>query len=147
VPLEADLVRGLLRSSHELDFRLLSSPATVDREPQGHSAEEELLNSRQGTCPLTQRQLIEEYFIEHRTKLLDLAAFLDRLDRASQQDAADDFRLAALRRALQVLSSDAEVSRLETIQMILSDTRTNLLEQIDRKSAFGAYGGPRQERG
>ena len=33
------------------------------------------------SCPLTQRQLIDEYFMEHRTKVLDLAAFLDRLDR------------------------------------------------------------------
>ena len=35
------------------------------------------------TCPLTQRQLIDEYFMEHRTKVLDIAAFLDRLDRAA----------------------------------------------------------------
>ncbi|MBA2447808.1 MAG: hypothetical protein H0V51_07270, partial [Chloroflexi bacterium] len=48
-----------------------------------------------GTCPLSQRQLLEEYFIEHRTKILDLAAFLDRLDRAREQDAGDDFRLRA----------------------------------------------------
>jgi hypothetical protein len=105
------------------------------------------MDARHATCPLTERQLVEEYFIEHRTKVLDLAAFLDRLDRASQRDAADDFRLGALRRALQVLCTDAGPSRLEAIQMILSDTRTDLLEQLDRKSAFGAYGGAREERG
>ena len=32
--------------------------------------------------PLTGRELVDEYFIENRTKLLDIAAFLDRLDRA-----------------------------------------------------------------
>ena len=99
------------------------------------------MDRRAGTCPLTQRQVIEEYFIEHRTKVLDLAAFLDRLDRASALNAGDDFRLVALRRALEVLCTDGGASRLGRIQMILSDTSTELLEQLDRKSAFGAYGG------
>ena len=94
-----------------------------------------------GTCPLSQRQLIEEYFIEHRTKVLDLAAFLDRLDRASGLDGSDDFRLVALRKSLKVLCSDNGPSRVEAVQMILSDTSTDLLDQLDRKSAFGAYGG------
>jgi hypothetical protein len=103
------------------------------------------MNTRQGTCPLDQRQLVEEYFIEHRTKVLDLAAFLDRLDRARELNAGDDFRLLGLRRALDVLSQGAGPTRLETIQMILSDTSSELLEQLDRKSAFGAYAGGRQE--
>ena len=102
------------------------------------------MNGRLATCPLSQRQLIEEYFIEHRTRVLDLAAFLDRLDRASGLDAAHDFRLVALRRALEVLCRDDGPSRLEAIQMILSDTSTDLLDHLDRKSAFGAYGGRQQ---
>jgi hypothetical protein len=93
-----------------------------------------------GTCPLTQRQLIEEYFIEHRTKILDLAAYLDRLDRARERDAEDDFRLGAVRRALEVLSG-SDGQRMQRIQMILSDPRTDLLDHLDRKSAFGAFGG------
>ena len=32
--------------------------------------------------PLTAAQLIDEYFIENRTRLLEIAAFLDRLDRS-----------------------------------------------------------------
>src|SRR5215208_1832968 len=97
-----------------------------------------------GTCPLSQRQLLEEYFIEHRTKILDLAAFLDRLDRAREQDAGDDFRLTAFRQALEALSADTP-SRIQAVQMILSDPRSELLESLDRKGALGAYGGPRQE--
>ena len=31
-----------------------------------------------GTCPLTQQQLIDEYFMEVRAKILDVAAFLER---------------------------------------------------------------------
>lgn len=33
------------------------------------------------SCPLSQQELIDEYFMESRTKILDIAAFLDRLDR------------------------------------------------------------------
>ena len=101
------------------------------------------MNGRARTCPLSQRQLVEEYFIEHRTRVLDLAAFLDRLDRASELNAGDDFRLVALRRAIEVLCTESGPSRLDRIQMILSDTRTDLLDQLDRKSAFGAYAGQR----
>ena len=102
------------------------------------------METRPGTCPLTERQLVEEYFIEHRTKVLDIAAFLDRLDRALERDAEDDFRLVAFRRALQALCADRP-SRMEAIQMIFSDPRSELLEQLDRKGAFGAYGGPQEE--
>jgi hypothetical protein len=98
------------------------------------------MDAQLGTCPLTQRQLIEEYFIEHRTKILDLAAYLDRLDRARQRDAEDDFRLGAVRQALEVLSG-SDGQRMQRIQMILSDPRTDLLDHLDRKSAFGAFGG------
>jgi hypothetical protein len=91
------------------------------------------------TCPLTQRQLVEEYFIEHRTKILDIAAFLDRFDRAAECDAQDDFRIVAFRSALHALLADDGPTRMHTVQMLLSDPRNDLLDQLDRKSAFGAY--------
>ena len=50
----------------------------------------------------------------------------------------DDFRLIAFRKAIQVLCSD-DPSRIHTIQMIFSDPRSELLPELDRKSAFGAY--------
>jgi hypothetical protein len=103
------------------------------------------MDTQLGTCPLTQRQLVDEYFIEHRTKVLDLAAYLDRLDRAREFDAHDDFRLNAFRQALQVLSGSSG-GRMQQIQMILSDPRTDLLDHLDRKSAFGAFGGPAEAR-
>ena len=93
-----------------------------------------------GSCPLTQRQLVEEYFIEHRTRILDIAAFLDRFDRASERDAEDDFRMVAFRKALAALLDTTRGGRMREVQMLLSDPRTDLLEQLDRKSAFGAYG-------
>jgi hypothetical protein len=91
-----------------------------------------------GTCPLTQREQIDEYFMEHRTKILDLAAFLDRLERARERDAEDDFRLVAVRRALAVLAGEGN-ARVERVQMILSDQRSELLPELDQKAAKGAY--------
>ena len=102
------------------------------------------MDRRAGTCPLTQRQVIEEYFIENRTKILDIASFLDRLDRASERDAEDDFRLVAFRQALRALCGEGP-SRLQAAQMIFSDPTVELLPRLDRKSAFGAYAGRQGE--
>ena len=91
------------------------------------------------SCPLTQQQLIDEYFIEHRTKILDIAAFLDRFDRASERNAEEDFRIKAFRNALAALLDTNGPDRMRAVQMLLSDPRTELLPELDRKSAFGAY--------
>src|SRR3712207_9401412 len=90
------------------------------------------MDRRAGTCPLSQRQVIEEYFIENRTKILDIAAFLDRLDRASERDVEVDFRLTAFRQALQAPFGE-ESSRLQAVQMGFSDPTVGLLPSHDRK--------------
>jgi hypothetical protein len=96
------------------------------------------MGAHAGTSPLTQRELIDEYFMEHRVKVLDLAAFLDRLERARELDAEDDFRLRSVREALAVLA-DGNGNRVQRVQMIFSDPRSELLEELDTKSAKGAY--------
>jgi hypothetical protein len=87
--------------------------------------------------PLTQQQHIDGYFMEQRNRVLEIAAFLDRLDRLEEQDANDDFRIVALRKAMSELSS-REPGRIERIQMIFSDQNTELLDELDRKAAYGA---------
>jgi hypothetical protein len=87
--------------------------------------------------PLSPRELVDEYFIENRTKLLEIAAFLDRLDRADASYAARDFRMKAFAEALEALGRKG--NRLDAIQMLLSDPRTEPLDALDRKSALGAY--------
>ena len=96
------------------------------------------MGAHSGTGPLTQRELIDEYFMEERVKVIDLAAFLDRLDRAREIDAEDDFRLRSIRGALAVLSG-GDGNRVQRVQMIFSDPRSELLEELDQKSAKGAY--------
>lgn len=89
------------------------------------------------SSPLSQQQLIDEFFMEQRTKILDLAAFLDRLDRATEQNGNGDFRIVALRKAVHELTSD-EPGRVERVQMTFSDQNTELLDELDRKAAYGA---------
>ncbi len=88
--------------------------------------------------PKTGTQLIDEYFIENRTRLLDIAAFLDRLDRGQDAATQTDFRMRAFREALQVLC-EGSGPRIERVQMIFTDPTTEPKEALDQKSARGAY--------
>ncbi len=97
------------------------------------------MSAGKGTCPLSTRQIVDEYFIENRTKLLDIAAFLDRLERSSDgEDQGRDFRVRVFQKALAVLS-DGKPSRVMRLQMLLSDPTTEPREALDQKSAKGAY--------
>lgn len=89
------------------------------------------------SCPLSQQELIDEFFMESRTKILDIAAFLDRLERSVDDSGKNDFRILAMKKAMEVLNSD-EPGRIERVLMIFSDQNTELLEELDRKAAYGA---------
>ena len=89
------------------------------------------------TCPLTRQQVIQQYFLEHRARLLDVAAFLDRLDRSSDS-GEPDFRELALRQALDVLA-DNQPHRTARILHLLSDHTTDLPQSAHgMKGALGA---------
>ena len=92
--------------------------------------------------PLGARELVDEFFIENRTRLLEIAAFLDRLDRVDR--GPGDFRMRAFEEALQILAGRSK-NRVDEIQMLLSDPVTKPLEELDRKSAIGAYDHWRKE--
>jgi hypothetical protein len=91
-----------------------------------------------GSCPMTQKELVAEYFMEYRNQVIAVAAFLDRMDRSIELNAESDFRVVALRKALQVLCDEGP-ERVERIQMLLSDPNLSLLEERDRQNAFGAF--------
>ncbi len=88
---------------------------------------------------LRSQDVIDRYFLEHRAKLIDLAAFLDRLDRTCDPGIAGcDYPVAALFRSLNVLS-DGQTNRAGRILEILSDKTTELPQSTDGiKSATGA---------
>ena len=93
--------------------------------------------------PKTGRELVDEYFIENRTRLLEIAAYLDRLDRSDSSLVDRDFRVRAFRDALRLLEAPPAPgeppTRVERIQHLLSDPTTEPLEKLDTKSARGAY--------
>ncbi len=70
--------------------------------------------------PLLADQALDRYFLEARSKLLDVAAILDRIGRGSgAPEAAKDPRLEKIRQALEVLH-DQSGGRAERIQRIFS---------------------------
>ena len=71
-------------------------------------------------APVAAAQVLDTYFLEARSKLLDLAALLDRIGRgAGAAGVEQDPRLAKIRQALEVLH-DPSGGRAERIQQIFS---------------------------
>ncbi len=96
--------------------------------------------SAAGTCPLNRSQVVDLYFLEHRARVLDIAAFLDRLERAQPDGApaVDDFRVAALRKSLEILL-DGRPQRARRVLELWSDTSAEpLASAAGMKGAFGA---------
>ncbi|MEM1099496.1 MAG: hypothetical protein AAGH92_11995 [Planctomycetota bacterium] len=78
--------------------------------------------------PRTAEQVLDADFFEHRAKLLDLAAFFDRVEHASVTGrVADDPRLPALRDALAILQ-DGQPQRARRVLERWSDPTTELLD-------------------
>jgi hypothetical protein len=86
---------------------------------------------------MTRQQVLDLYFMDARSKLIDLAAFLDRIQRA---EGNEDFRILALRKALHELSSD-KPHRAEAVLKALSDPTTDPIPAATTKAACGAWPG------
>lgn len=90
------------------------------------------------SLPISKTQVLDLYFLEHRAKLLDLAAFLDRYDRASGAgDGPADFRIDAIRASIKILS-DTEPGRARRVQESLSDRSAHPIPVAPGKGALGA---------
>lgn len=86
---------------------------------------------------MNRQQLLDLYYLEARAKLIDLAAFLDRLDRAKGES---DFRLNAFNQALEQLRADS-TPRVERVLAVLSDPTTEPIPAATTKAACGAWPG------
>ena len=86
---------------------------------------------------MTREQVLDLYFMDARSKLIDLAAFLDRIERATGED---DFRIKALREALRHLSSSSREKAKEVL-LTLSDPTVEPIPAATTKAACGAYPG------
>lgn len=70
--------------------------------------------------PLPAKDALDRHFLEARSRLLDVAAILDRIGRGQGADgASDDPRMEKIRQALEVLH-DRSGGRAERIQQVFS---------------------------
>lgn len=86
---------------------------------------------------MTRQQVLDLYFMEARAKLIDLGAFLDRVERS---DGAADFRLDAFRLALKELNGK-NPERAKRVLLSLSDPTTRPIAKASVKGATGAWPG------
>ena len=86
---------------------------------------------------MTRREILDLYFVDARWKLIDIAAFLDRVERS---EGESDFRVEAFRAALQHLSN-GDNAKAKAVLTTLSDPTTEPLETATTKGATGAWPG------
>jgi hypothetical protein len=86
---------------------------------------------------MTRQQILDLYFMDARCKLIELAAFLDRVERA---DGEDDFRILAFRHALAELVSD-HPDKAREVLLRFSDPTTEPIPAATTKAACGAWPG------
>ena len=79
--------------------------------------------------------LVDLGFMDSRSKLIDLAAFLDRVQRAGQED---DFRVQALKNAIALLSNN-EPQRAKEILLSFSDPSAEPIEKATMQGAVGCF--------
>ena len=85
---------------------------------------------------MTRQEVLELYFMDARCKLIDLAAFMDRVERGTGNE---DFRMTEFRKALKAL--EAAGNRAEKVLLALSDPTTEPIPAATTKAACGAYPG------
>ncbi len=84
---------------------------------------------------MTRQQILDLYFLDARHKLIELAAFLDRVERA---DGKDDFRLKAFRAALDELTTSKK-QKAKNVLLVFSDPTTKPIAKASVKGACGAF--------
>jgi hypothetical protein len=89
---------------------------------------------------MTRQQVLDLYFMDARSKLIDLAAFIDRVERASGQE---DFRMRAFCEALQKLSS-GEREKAKQVLLTFSDPTSEPIPVATAKAACGAFAGEKR---
>ena len=82
----------------------------------------------------TKQELLDLQFIETRHKLIDIAAFMDRIDR---HPGEADFRYAAFKAALPILLSERP-DRARAVLDAFSDHSTEPIPKAAFQGALGA---------
>lgn len=84
----------------------------------------------------TKQDIQDLYFMDSRYKLLDIAAFLDRVERHNGQE---DFRHPAFMKALEAMQNPpAGMTRTQAVHHALSDHSSAPIEKAIIPFAYGA---------
>jgi len=95
--------------------------------------------------PMQAIEILDLYFIENRSRVLDIASFLDRIDRyEGAEEAKADFRYQAFAKIIELLGEPGG-SRTKAIQLALSDPTTEALDSAVGMKAWGAWQGESHE--
>ncbi|MBL9126071.1 MAG: hypothetical protein JNL97_00420 [Verrucomicrobiales bacterium] len=89
------------------------------------------------TTRLTRGDVLDLYFMDARCRLIEIAAFMDRVERATGEA---DFRWGAFREALKELAS-GDSGRAERVLRSLSDPTVEPVPAASVKGASGAWAG------
>jgi hypothetical protein len=84
---------------------------------------------------MTKQQILDLYFLDARHKLVELAAFLDRVERA---EGTDDFCLKSFRLALAKLNEKKQ-NKAKNVLLAFSDPTTEPIFAVNTKAACGAW--------
>jgi hypothetical protein len=84
---------------------------------------------------MNRQQVLDLYFLDARHRLIELAAFLDRVEQA---DGQDDFRLKNFRAALTHLNGKKK-NKAKAVLLAFSDPTTVPIVKATSKGATGAY--------
>jgi hypothetical protein len=84
---------------------------------------------------MTKQQVLDLYFLAARHKLIELAAFLDRVERA---EGKEDFRLKAFRAALTKLDGKKK-AKAKAVLLAFSDPTTKPIVKATSEGAVGAF--------
>jgi hypothetical protein len=84
---------------------------------------------------MTRQQVLDLHFVDARHKLTDLAAFVDRVERASGEP---DFRWTAFQQAMHGLFGQG-ADHAERVLVAFSDPTTEPVPRATAKGAVGAW--------
>jgi hypothetical protein len=84
---------------------------------------------------MTRQEILDLHFIEARSRLIEVAAFLDRVERGT---GAADFRWNAILNAVRALEPMG-ADRARQVLLSLSDPTVDPIPVASEKGAMGAY--------
>lgn len=83
----------------------------------------------------TKKDILDLYFMPARRDLIEIAAYLDRLDR---HDGEEDFRVEGFQKAIKALLEPGDKNRAEAVLLALSDQSETPIPAAVIQGAFGA---------